>query len=688
MIHNRLSSKVLPLMAAGLLSWTATYGRDINVRGIVTNPSGEPLQGVTIYDVENDKLLASTNEEGKYLVIIDSDGKLLFSLLGMEDTEVPVEGRLALDVTLTRSAITLGEVLVKGKSKLKVVAPEPTDIEVKGNYAYIKTRVKVPGKLFDTSTRLIIQPALYNVTAKKMWYLKPLVYDGWRYQTTQTRMHDFDKSVDPLTPYVTIRDAKNSTGGDDIITWSDSIYLDKPDQDFHCDMLMAMEDYNKVFYRDTTTIARGIVNPMRFFQYSIMGSEVTDSAYFPTPEMQMRDTKGDVMLTFRVNDAKLDMNQGNNRSEMNALISQLREFENNPDAAIKSFTIFCTSSPEGSYDHNIELSRRRMDSALEVVTQNLSPDTRRYIEMKSKASVESWKTLAEMLRADNRTSEAETIEDIIKRYPGKIESQTAAIRRLPYYNSLINAKYLPRMRKVSYEYVTSQYRYLTDEEIAEVYASKPNSLSRYEFFRLYRNVAKTPEEKETYIRKALEVHPKFLVAANDLSAMKLERGEPDPSILAPFVKPGAKNIPPESRINQIAACLGDKQFRLADSIAADLPDTPEYHKAKIYVDVFNGRYSDAIGEIAAESPINEVVLLLALKSNDQAWRKAQMLGNSAEEEYLKAIAANRVDEYMSAMSHLETALRLNPELKEIAKIDGDLIELLEELEATKEGAAE
>lgn len=135
----------LLLFIAAFSSCVSMSARDINVRGIVTNPSGEPLQGVTIYDVSNDRLLATTNEEGKYLVIADSDGKLLFSLLGMEDTEIPVEGRLAIDVTLTRSAITLGEVVVKGKSSLKVVAPEPTDIEIKGNYAHIKTRVKVPG---------------------------------------------------------------------------------------------------------------------------------------------------------------------------------------------------------------------------------------------------------------------------------------------------------------------------------------------------------------------------------------------------------------------------------------------------------------------------------------------------------------------------------------------------------------
>lgn len=130
----------------------------------------------------------------------------------------------------------------------------------------------------------------------------------------------------------------------------------------------------------------------------------------------------------------------------------------------------------------------------------------------------------------------------------------------------------------------------------------------------------------------------------------------------------------------MAAYLATQQYLRADSIAEELPDTPEYHKTKLYVDVLNGRFDNAIQEVSEESPVNEVVLLLALKANDRAWTMAQKLGNSPEEEYLKAIAANRVDEYMAAMSHLENALRLKPELRDIAKIDGDIIELLEDLE--------
>lgn len=667
-------------LAVLILTCVTSVARDINVRGIVTNSKGEPLHGVCIYNVETDQLLTSTNEEGKYLVIIDSDGKLAYSILGMEDTEIPVQGRLTIDVVLTASAITLDEVLVKAKSKLKVVAPEPTDIEIKGNYAHIKTRVKVPHKLFNSSTRLIIQPALYNVTAAKMWYLKPLVFDGHRYNITQDRMLDFNLDADPLTPYVEVQ--KHSSRKDDMIFWSDSVYLDNPDQDFHCDMLMAMENYNRVFYRDTTTISRGTINPMRFFQYKLLGSEVSDTTFYPTPEMQMRDTRGDVMLTFRVNEARLDMDQGNNRSEMNSLLSQLHRIENDPDAALKSFYIYSTSSPEGNYSKNVDLSQRRMKSALDLIMENLSPTTRRYMEVKSGASVEPWETLVKMLRADSLNTEADAIAGIIARYPGQMDMQSVHVRRQPFYSPMIPEKYLPRMRKVSYEFLTSQYRYLNDDEIAEMYKLNPKSLSKFEFFRLYRYIATTPAEKEEYLKKALEVHPDFIVAATDLADIKIQRGEAEYELLANLLKPGnkIKAIPDEARLNHIAACLASHHYLEADSLASLLPDTPRFHKAKVYADVFNGRYENVMQEVAAESPINEVVILLALKANDQAWRKASKLGGTAEEEYLKAIAANRVDEYMAAVSHLENALRLKPELIEIARIDGDLIDLMEERE--------
>ena len=91
----------------------------------------------------------------------------------------------------------------------------------------------------------------------------------------------------------------------------------------------------------------------------------------------------------------------------------------------------------------------------------------------------------------------------------------------------------------------------------------------------------------------------------------------------------------------------------------------------------NGNYQEALNRYAKDGGINEVVLLLALKRNEEAWEKAKLLpADSAKAEYLKAVAANRLDRIMDAMNHLENAFELDPSLKEIAKADGDIMDLL------------
>lgn len=670
------NNKIYPRILAGILLLAVTLplsAREINVRGTVTNLDDEPLYRVSIYNAVTNKLVGVTNEDGKYLVKIDSEGTLLFSSLGYEEKHVAVRGELTVNVELEPSAVALQEVVVSAKRITDNVVPEPTDIEVKGNYFHIKTRVKIPKELFSTDARMIIQPGIYNVTRGKMIFLSPLVFDGQEYAITQERMYDYDVKQDPLAQYVKIK--ASSSRKDDLVGYNDSTYVENPNDDFRCDMMVAMENYNRVLYRDTFVIARGVVNPLRFLEYEIPGSAVKNESFFPQPEMQLRDTKGDVNLTFPVNKSQLNLNDGNNREEMNRLIARLRAVENDPNARLKSFSIAGTASPEGNYAKNEQLAQQRMSSAMELVLQELNESTRRQLEIGTKASVETWDRVVALLRADGKSQEADAIQAVIDKYPDDPNRQSRGVVALPFYRPLITEQYLPQLRRVSYELLFSQYRYLTDDEIKELYRENSGDLTRNEFWRLY-NMADSKAEREAICRRALEVYPKFLVAATDLAAMLIEQGKPDAELLVPYL--GMKEIPDETRLNQVIAWLSVGKFVQADSLAAELPDTGAYHKAKVYSAALNGRYEEVIQEISAESPFNEVLMLLAIKANDQAWEKAKLLGNSARENYIKAVAANRVDEVVLALSYLESALKKDPSLRDIASIDGDVLDLLQE----------
>ena len=673
-----MSRKLLTIIAAAaiVLTGMTAQARNINVRGKVTiEGTGEPAYGVGIYNATTDKLIATTNDEGRYTVNIDENGSLKFRAMGTQSRTIPVNGQLSLNVTLLPEATELDEVVVMAKAINNKLITEPTDIDVKGNYLHVKTHVKIPHRLFSSNVRMIVQPAIYNVTRNEIMYMRPVVFDGHRYAITQQRMHDWDNTKDPLTPYIQVK--HTGRRADDVLTLHDSVYVKNPKDDFRCDVMSSLETYNSVIYTDTFVIARGTVNPLRFLSYSLKGSPVTDERFFPAPEMQLRDTRGEMQLAFQVGKSNLDLTLGNNRSEMNRLSEQLREIENNPDMAIKSFTISGTASPEGIYESNRRLAEDRMQSAMDVILQGLSDDTRHNIEVGTEASVAGWDEVAQLLRADNLTDEAETIEKIIDRYPGNITRQGRNIKSLPFYTLLKN-NYLPRLRNVSYRIVTQRYRYLTDEEIADLYRTNSSDMTRYEFWRLYSRADST--ERESIIRRALEVDPHFLTGATDLADILIEKGTPDASLLEQMLTSAKREVPNESRLNHGIALLTDGQYTRADSILSLTPDTEIYHKAKIYSATLNGRYHDVIEEISSDSPFNEVLLLLTMKANDQAWEKAQKLGDSAKEEYIKAVAANRLDKYMAALSHLKNAFRLDPSLRETARIDGDIVDLLNDID--------
>ncbi len=312
---------------------------------------------------------------------------------------------------------------------------------------------------------------------------------------------------------------------------------------------------------------------------------------------------------------------------------------------------------------------------MSLIVKELNESTRRQIDMHTTASVETWDRVVDLLRADNKIREADAIQEIIDKYPDNPNRQSRNVVSLPFYRPLITSRYLPRLRRVSYELLFSQYRYLTDEEIEALYRSDSASLSRNEFWRLY-NLADSIAEREAICRRALEVYPKFLVAATDLAAILIDKGEPDLELLLPYLE--MPELPDETRLNQVVAWLSAGRYAQADSLAFDLPDTGIYHKAKVYAAALNGRYNEVMQEISAESPFNEVLMLLAIKSNEQAWEKAKLLGNSAKEEYIKAVAANRVDEVVLALSYLESAFKKDPSLRDVASVDGDVLDLLQQ----------
>ena len=440
-----------------------------------------------------------------------------------------------------------------------------------------------------------------------------------------------------------------------------------------------MENYRNIIYRDSFSIARGTVNPLRFLEYKFSAFSLTDEKYLPKPVMQLRDTKGEVNLTFLVGKADLDDKNPQNQVELNRLNQELRSIETNPDASLKSFHITGVASPDGSYATNLRLAKLRTDKALERILAQLDPETRKLLEVKSDASVASWKEVAELLKKSSKPELAKEVEDLIKQYAATPYRLNGVLKSKPFYKELA-ATYLPKLRKVQYTYGYSIFRSLTDYEIGELYRKNPKELTRFEYYRMI-TTAKTPDEREKYCREALELYGNFTYAANELAVVTIQKDTPDSNILEPFV---SKSAPVELLSNQAIALLHEGKYTKADSVLTLVPEEVVSEDLQAIVQALAGYYNDAFEKVAATSPFNEVVMLLAMKKNQEAWDKISTMDvETAREYYIKAIAANRLEKIGDAIMSIEKALELDPSLLEVAKVDGDIIDLLPEEQKIK-----
>lgn len=647
----------------------------IRIQGHITNTHGKSVPDVNIIDPITNERIEISDEDGRYVVKAEKSGSLKYTCIGYEDQTVELKGRQVVNVVLKDAVFELDEVTVTSKIKDKVV-PEPTDIEIKGNYFHLKTRIPVPKELFSTNRRLVIQPSLYDINDQKRLLMRPMVFDGDAFQITQKRMYHGNEKNDPLHEYIVVKSTPYRQS--DVLVYHDSIYIQELKHDYRADVHLAMENYRFVVYRDSFSIARGTVNPLRFLDYQFSASHITDRRYLPRPVMQLRDTQGEVNLTFVINQADLDDRNPQNQRELNRLNDELAAIEQNPDASLHSFHITGVASPDGSYAANLRLAKMRTDKALERILARLTPESRSSIKVQSDAEVASWDTVVALLRKDSLYTRADEIEELMHQYKSYRLNQ--ALKGKPYYQELAT-RYLPSLRKVRYTYEYSIFRTLTDAEIHQLYQQRPQELTRFEYYRMIATAA-TPAEKERLCREAMALHHHFSYAANELAYCMIEQGTPDSRILQPFVSATA---PAELLSNQIIALLDEGKYASADSLLSFLPETEHFTQLRAITGALAGYHTETFDAVAATSPLNKVVMLLAMKRNEEAWQQLQTLPvQTAREYYVKAIAANRLDYINEALICINKALELEPSLIETARLDGDVIDLLPEEQKIKE----
>lgn len=114
-LSQKLGLWLAMLAATFSLSLSA---QDINVSGVVSDDTGEPLMGATVLIKGTQKGVA-TNLDGEFTISAPSKGTLVFSYIGCETKEVNINGQTTLNVTLSTNTEMLDEVVAIGYGTVK-----------------------------------------------------------------------------------------------------------------------------------------------------------------------------------------------------------------------------------------------------------------------------------------------------------------------------------------------------------------------------------------------------------------------------------------------------------------------------------------------------------------------------------------------------------------------------------------
>lgn len=94
-----------------LLTGTALSAQPIQITGTVTDSGGEPLPGATVVE-KNGANNTSTDALGRYTINVPGTATLVFSFIGMKNSEQAVAGRTVIDITLDDETVALDDVMV------------------------------------------------------------------------------------------------------------------------------------------------------------------------------------------------------------------------------------------------------------------------------------------------------------------------------------------------------------------------------------------------------------------------------------------------------------------------------------------------------------------------------------------------------------------------------------------------
>ena len=648
------------------------------------------------------------NEEGYYEIEdgVSELGALIFHMDGSDPLYQKINGRKKIDVKMT------GGKTIKNVTTTLVRPGKPVEIVpiVFDKWLRMSDSIPIPPEMDRSNYRLIFQPYLMEYKdedhSDTIEWCRPLVADGKEYHATQQRRMGFKMRNDKLYDYLSNERIKNGVK----VLWTDSVEMPNPkDGKYRVYGITNMEDYNGTVYNDSYIVVRGLRRPLKHLDVTSCIQDLDPNAKNPNtgkylyqrnPRREQHSSDNKLDLTFLYNSAQLDPENPRNETELKTLITNLVQVFSTKGASVREVKFVGISSPEGSYQGNLALSRSRIATVKNAVLNRLSALGRVNFVAPEEAGVAAWDSVVPLLQQNGFFDVAQKVQDICSSVSNH-DARSARISALPEYETVIKNVF-PMLRKVTCLCRFEIFRKPTDAEILDNYNNNRayhdglEDVPLYEYSRLFILLKDSVPyyEMEGLYKRALassiKLRQPWHLPANLLASSYLRRDTVDLNVLRPFIDFKGKinqwfdlknmeQIWANQMLMYMKAYEGDTARVMADILADQIGES-EYMLPIAFCKQMNfAADSKIFTSLASSCPQNNVIMNLAMKDESydytakDVWEELDK--SKAVTWYLRAVIESRLDPYCDSDDGPDAMVKcweLDESFREDCKFDADI----------------
>lgn len=376
--------------------------------------------------------------------------------------------------------------------------------------------------------------------------------------------------------------------------------------------------------------------------------------------------KQEAGIKFLINQAQLRKSELQNNS-VKEFIKLLKNIS--ADAEKYNFSdveVLAYASPDGGEKFNTELANKRQRESQKYVEEQLKK-SKLTNNITGEYTAQDWEGFQEIVSASN-IQDKELILNVLSMYKDPQEREEQ-IRNLSLGFQELAQEILPQLRRarmiINYEIVGR-----SDEKIAALYASTPDSLSADEIL-YHATHCKSIDQKEEAYKKCAQLYPNDYRAYNNVAAMEFAKGNLDATRSwvkrALAVNPNAG----EAQSNLALAALKQGKLQEAEGYMAKAGNSNDLNRVQGAVNFVKGNYKKAA--VDYKDVNNNMAALAQIMAKDYSAARAtfNQIGENGDAltNYLHAVLSAREGNKFAAKSNLDDAIEKDPSLKQYAEDD-------------------